>query len=1114
MKNPQYLMVAALMAAVTSAFATIPNAPGNLQGMGESPSEIALSWTDNSDNEIGFRVYRSYTPGGPFIEVDTVPANTTAVKAFNLATESGYYFQITAFNEDGESDPSDSAYASTTEGAAAGLDWFWWEGENYDRSTAPRDTSFLSPSTQAHRDVLSAEDGFGFDSDAGEQASGFAYVVEWDLQVPADGTYFLYVRKPWNYSWFGWSFGDGPITTVDSSRSRLEDINYKPNFPMSWVEIGTAELTAGAHTFKVHLDTSLFPGESRSGASLSNYFYDAFVASQQAFTPAGKLRPGAKLGLVEAGKWNFEPDSDPYSQDALLDLRYLNEAVAGQSGFVTRSGERFLLGDGRSVRFWGVSLGNHDSNYASMRKQAEFLAKRGVNIVRYHASLYDNGAPTMSYVDPQKVDNIYRTVAAFKESGIYTTISQYFVLGLRIQPEWGIDGYDEAWVAGHDRAPFGNMFWDEDMTEAYRDWMRAVYDTVNPYNGIRLADDPAVAFIELQNEDNMFFWTMDMGQLPSVQRQKLEGLFHSFIIDKHGSREAAETAWGGAANKGRDNWAEGRLEVFGAWDMGYGQTSGPSDRRMADMIEFYGKLQYDWFANMRSWMEQELGVKALFSASNWATSRNEVLLDLERYTYTGAGVIDLHNYYAPVEDEGPRSWVVEAGDRYVSAPAVYAPDSMSLAYEQVKDHPSFISEFTWVNPSDYAAEGPLLTAAVAAMNDVDGLTWFSSRSLGYSSGVEKWPVATPTILGQFPGTALLFRRGDTQHAPVLVAEGRSLQSIYDREISIITQGRGFDPIRDAGVEQPPGQSLIDTLAFVVGKVEVDFEGDEDFVDEAALSMLIDREGGTASSATGELAFDMEDGLFRLDTSRSQGVAGFLGDAGPVPLSDVEIASTNEFGSVLVISLDDRTLARAQKILIQAATDDKPFGWEVEPAVVDGKDGFQITDLGEPPLNVVNIEATVLLKGLEPAHEPVVSIVDPNGYARGTPITRFVPEGLEITLPKNALYTHVSLEREPGFFDSFEVYAGGWYFAEWFGYLQLLTDEKDWLWHLDHGYLAIVGTDPAGFWAFHLDFGWVYHSNHLYPWMYKHDTDEWLFYYEGSNRWFWSDQQGYVEIPRM
>ena len=50
-------------------------------------------------------------------------------------------------------------------------------------------------------------------------------------------------------------------------------------------------------------------------------------------------------------RWAFEPESDAFSSESLIDLRYLNEEVAGQAGWVktTEAGD-FALGDGAPVR--------------------------------------------------------------------------------------------------------------------------------------------------------------------------------------------------------------------------------------------------------------------------------------------------------------------------------------------------------------------------------------------------------------------------------------------------------------------------------------------------------------------------------------------------------------------------------------------------------------------------------------------------------------------------------------------------------------------------------------------------------------------------------------------
>ena len=104
--------------------------------------------------------------------------------------------------------------------------------------------------------------------------------------------------------------------------------------------------------------------------------------------------------VSDIGKtWDFKPLRDSFSADSLLDLRSLNEKVAGESGFVRRSkdGSDLLLGNGKPVRFWSVST--YVQRLAGMEPiehHARWLAKRGVNMVRYHGQvclLYTSPSP-------------------------------------------------------------------------------------------------------------------------------------------------------------------------------------------------------------------------------------------------------------------------------------------------------------------------------------------------------------------------------------------------------------------------------------------------------------------------------------------------------------------------------------------------------------------------------------------------------------------------------------------------------------------------------------------------------------------------------------------------
>ena len=60
--------------------------------------------------------------------------------------------------------------------------------------------------------------------------------------------------------------------------------------------------------------------------------------------------------LNDANSWAFAPPEDKFTDNALLDLRSLNEKVAGEKGFLRLSedGNSFVLGDGTPVRFWAV----------------------------------------------------------------------------------------------------------------------------------------------------------------------------------------------------------------------------------------------------------------------------------------------------------------------------------------------------------------------------------------------------------------------------------------------------------------------------------------------------------------------------------------------------------------------------------------------------------------------------------------------------------------------------------------------------------------------------------------------------------------------------------------
>gem|GEM_PF-805854 len=89
-----------------------PAAPGNLAATATSTSSINLAWTDNADNEQGFRVERS-TDNATFAEIATVGANAASYSDSGLTANTTYYYRVRAFNAAGDSAYSNTANATT-----------------------------------------------------------------------------------------------------------------------------------------------------------------------------------------------------------------------------------------------------------------------------------------------------------------------------------------------------------------------------------------------------------------------------------------------------------------------------------------------------------------------------------------------------------------------------------------------------------------------------------------------------------------------------------------------------------------------------------------------------------------------------------------------------------------------------------------------------------------------------------------------------------------------------------------------------------------------------------------------------------------------------------------
>jgi alpha-tubulin suppressor-like RCC1 family protein len=90
-----------------------PNVPSGLMATAVSSSQINLSWTDNSNNESGFRVERKVGANGTYILCLNRPGDTTTYSDTYLSPSTTYYYRVRSYNSGGDSAYSNETSATT-----------------------------------------------------------------------------------------------------------------------------------------------------------------------------------------------------------------------------------------------------------------------------------------------------------------------------------------------------------------------------------------------------------------------------------------------------------------------------------------------------------------------------------------------------------------------------------------------------------------------------------------------------------------------------------------------------------------------------------------------------------------------------------------------------------------------------------------------------------------------------------------------------------------------------------------------------------------------------------------------------------------------------------------
>ena len=217
---------------------------------------------------------------------------------------------------------------------------------------------------------------------------------------------------------------------------------------------------------------------------------------------------------------------------------------AGESGFVRAEGARFV-DDGGVRRFVGTNIcfTGCFPEHAEAERVADDLARFGINLVRLHYVHHKfppgrKYATPDSFVEPVQLERFDYLFHRLKQRGIHVYMQ------LNIARKFGQEsGFENA-----DKLPWYNNGIDNvepRMIALQKKYVRDLLAHVNPYTKLAYKDEPAIAMLELANENSLVvnWYNGKLDSLPSPYAEQFQALWNDWLRAKYGTTAALRGAW-------------------------------------------------------------------------------------------------------------------------------------------------------------------------------------------------------------------------------------------------------------------------------------------------------------------------------------------------------------------------------------------------------------------------------------------------------------------------------------------------------------------------------------------------------------------------------------------
>lgn len=659
--------------------------------------------------------------------------------------------------------------------------------------------------------------------------------------------------------------------------------------------------------------------------------------------------PEPPITYVANGEWKAADMSRVQVQEgSALDLSALVDKPAGRQGRVTiGSGGDLVFADapdqpvrmlgfnGFSAEIWKEPDGDVFRSKARLFAQA--ARRQGYSLYRVHGfldrSLCEGSAEDMS-IQPDKLDRWDLLLSELKREGIYCHLV-IFSFGLYERDDVNKTTFEE-----RDKHKLQLYLGGEWERKRFRYGAETVLNHVNPYTGLAWKDDPAIAFVEFYNEQELGLDRMGqtLSDYPDA-KAFLERKWRKWLCERHSAKVPPELA---AELKGQALEAVPLPPLY--------------DRKSALADEF-ALFRMHVSAECAKWCERVVrntGYAGLTTQYNASKSLGDSAV-----RWQVSQVSDMHAYYRhPVGGWGSAGNTVKQDSSLADAAGYWR----SANATRLSGRPFIVSEFNHCFWNPYQHEGGLVFGAYSALQGFSALEIHSgpvSLEVGTPKVGSFTCAASPVVRASEFLSACLYRRGDVARAQkkvelvvpeeALKKSSASLGAVSTEQsrlglmtgfsLSFPWAGR-MEKTADGGPADlrllPAGVAAVNAQDWFVDVVESK-EGDFSLADtvrkmkaKGILSPdnISDPENGVFQSDTGEITMRPRECLLKVKSMRTEAVTLEAGKREAVGALTVEGSSVA--ACVALCSVTPAPVATSARMVLLYSTEMVNTGMVVAP----------------------------------------------------------------------------------------------------------------------------------------------------------------------------------------